>query len=141
MEAKLIYDKYDEMMGLLKSCREKKYQQWVEGVDQDCHFNLGQPLIQRDPISSLIQVNFSKAVGPKWGGLVGVGLDGGESPGSPRRRLTPPPTVSIYGGCSVYRCACVFACVFLCMCMYVLECTCAQMCVRVCIHTHVRECA
>ncbi|GAB1297122.1 Dynein axonemal heavy chain 17 [Apodemus speciosus] len=62
VEAKLIYDKYEEMMGLLKSCREKKYQQWVEGVDQDCHFNLGQPLIQRDPISSLIQVNFSKAL-------------------------------------------------------------------------------
>lgn len=64
MEAKLVYEKYDEMMELLKSCREKIYQQWVEGVDQDCHFNLGQPLIQRDPFSSLIQVNFSKAVGP-----------------------------------------------------------------------------
>nr|XP_048307819.1 dynein axonemal heavy chain 17 [Myodes glareolus] len=62
MEAKLVYEKYDEMMELLKSCREKIYQQWVEGVDQDCHFNLGQPLIQRDPFSSLIQVNFSKAL-------------------------------------------------------------------------------
>ncbi|XP_021069297.1 dynein heavy chain 17, axonemal isoform X2 [Mus pahari] len=62
VEAKLIYDKYDEMMGLLQSCRQKKYQQWVEGVDQDCHFNLGQPLIQRDPYTSLIQVNFSKAL-------------------------------------------------------------------------------
>lgn len=71
-----MYEKYDEMMELLKSCREKIYQQWVGGVDQDCHFNLGQPLIQRDPFSSLIQVNFSKAVGPwrvpgghgGWGG-------------------------------------------------------------------------
>ncbi|KAM7334656.1 hypothetical protein ACRRTK_007976 [Alexandromys fortis] len=62
MEAKLVYEKYDEMMELLKSCREKIYQQWVGGVDQDCHFNLGQPLIQRDPFSSLIQVNFSKAL-------------------------------------------------------------------------------
>ncbi|KAH0517950.1 Dynein heavy chain 17, axonemal [Microtus ochrogaster] len=62
MEAKLVYEKYDEMMELLKSCREKIYQQWVEGVDQDCHFNLGQPLIQCDPFSSLIQVNFSKAL-------------------------------------------------------------------------------
>uniref|UniRef100_A0A2K5ISM5 Dynein axonemal heavy chain 17 n=1 Tax=Colobus angolensis palliatus TaxID=336983 RepID=A0A2K5ISM5_COLAP len=44
-EAKLIYQKYDEMMELLRSHREKIYQQWVAGVDQDCHFNLGQPLI------------------------------------------------------------------------------------------------
>ncbi|XP_037666336.1 dynein heavy chain 17, axonemal [Choloepus didactylus] len=62
MEAKLIYQKYDEMMALLKSCREKTYLEWVARVDRDCHFNLGQPLIQRDPLTNLIQVNFSKAL-------------------------------------------------------------------------------
>ncbi|XP_046533401.1 dynein axonemal heavy chain 17 [Equus quagga] len=62
VEAKLIYQKYDEMMELLRSYREKIYEQWVAGVDKDCHFNLGQPLIQRDPITNLIQVNFSKAL-------------------------------------------------------------------------------
>ncbi|XP_004592923.2 dynein axonemal heavy chain 17 [Ochotona princeps] len=61
-EAQLIYQKYDEMMELLKGCRHKVYQQWVGTVDQDCHFNLQQPLIQRDPDTSLIQVNFSKAL-------------------------------------------------------------------------------
>uniref|UniRef100_A0A8W4FHF7 Dynein axonemal heavy chain 17 n=1 Tax=Sus scrofa TaxID=9823 RepID=A0A8W4FHF7_PIG len=61
-EAKLIYQKYDEMMELLRNYRERIYQQWVAGVDQDCHFNLGQPLIQRDPVTSLIHVNFSKLV-------------------------------------------------------------------------------
>uniref|UniRef100_A0A8W4FMS4 Dynein axonemal heavy chain 17 n=1 Tax=Sus scrofa TaxID=9823 RepID=A0A8W4FMS4_PIG len=61
-EAKLIYQKYDEMMELLRNYRERIYQQWVAGVDQDCHFNLGQPLIQRDPVTSLIHVNFSKAL-------------------------------------------------------------------------------
>ncbi|KAL4687709.1 hypothetical protein H8959_019837 [Pygathrix nigripes] len=61
-EAKLIYQKYDEMMELLRSHREKIYQQWVAGVDQDCHFNLGQPLILRDASSNLIHVNFSKAL-------------------------------------------------------------------------------
>uniref|UniRef100_A0A4X1UMY0 Dynein axonemal heavy chain 17 n=1 Tax=Sus scrofa TaxID=9823 RepID=A0A4X1UMY0_PIG len=54
-EAKLIYQKYDEMMELLRNYRERIYQQWVAGVDQDCHFNLGQPLIQRDP-SPLVAV-------------------------------------------------------------------------------------
>lgn len=53
MEAKPIYQKYDEMMELL-SYRERIYQQWVVGVDKDCHFNLGQPLIQRDPVTNLI---------------------------------------------------------------------------------------
>jgi dynein heavy chain len=66
-EAKLTYQKYDEMMELLKNYRKKIYQQWVERVDEDCHFNLGQPLIQRDTITGLIQVNFSKAVGPRAG--------------------------------------------------------------------------
>ncbi|XP_075415820.1 dynein axonemal heavy chain 17 [Tenrec ecaudatus] len=61
-EAQLVYQKYDEMMALLKACREKTYQEWVTRVDQDCYFNLGQPLIQRDPSTKLIQVNFSKAL-------------------------------------------------------------------------------
>lgn len=61
-EAKLIYRKYDEMMELLRNYREKIYQQWVAGVDQDCHFSLGQPLVLRAPVTDLIQVNFSKAV-------------------------------------------------------------------------------
>lgn len=71
VEAKLIYQKYDEMMELLRSYRERIYLQWVSGVDADCRFNLGQPLIQRDPATNLIRVNFSKAVGVPcaWGAL------------------------------------------------------------------------
>lgn len=63
VEAKLIYQKYDEMMELLRRYREKVYQQWVAGADQACHFNLGQPLIRRGPTMNLLRVNFSKAVG------------------------------------------------------------------------------
>ncbi|XP_010617035.1 dynein heavy chain 17, axonemal [Fukomys damarensis] len=59
-EAKMIYRKYEEMMELLRGYREKTYRQWAGGVDQDCHFNLGQPLILRSAASGLIQVNFSK---------------------------------------------------------------------------------
>ncbi|XP_006869595.1 PREDICTED: dynein heavy chain 17, axonemal [Chrysochloris asiatica] len=62
IEAKMIFQKYYEMMELLKNCREKTYQEWAARVDQDCHFNLGQPLIQRNPTTKLIQVNFSKAL-------------------------------------------------------------------------------
>ncbi|NXJ83957.1 DYH17 protein, partial [Trogon melanurus] len=59
-EAKLLSEKYDEMMGLLRGYREKVYEEWVQGAGRDCHFSLEQPLIRRDPDSSLISVNFSK---------------------------------------------------------------------------------
>ncbi|KAM4823531.1 dynein axonemal heavy chain 17 [Urocitellus parryii] len=62
METKMIYQKYDEMLELLRSYREKVYKQWVDKVDEDCHFNLGQPLIQRHATTGLLQVNFSKAL-------------------------------------------------------------------------------
>ncbi|XP_045691837.1 dynein axonemal heavy chain 17 [Phyllostomus hastatus] len=62
VEARLIYQKYDEMMELLRSYRERTYRHWVSGVDEDCRFNLGQPLIRRDPLSGLVRVNFSKAL-------------------------------------------------------------------------------
>lgn len=104
VEAKLVYEKYDEMIGLLRSYRESIYQQWVGGVDQDCHFNLGQPLIQRDPFSGLIQVNFSKAVGPwqAWGwGRHGREREGRPPGGSPCHRPTP---ATITEGEHLWRC-------------------------------------
>ena len=67
VEAKLVYQKYDEMMELLRSYRERIYQQWVAGVDKDCHFNLGQPLIQRDPVTNLRQT-LSQALVTPWFG-------------------------------------------------------------------------
>uniref|UniRef100_A0A8C8AZP1 Dynein axonemal heavy chain 17 n=1 Tax=Otus sunia TaxID=257818 RepID=A0A8C8AZP1_9STRI len=59
-EAVLVSEKYREMMGLLQGHREKVYEEWVCGAGQDCHFSLEQPLILRDPGSSLLSVNFSR---------------------------------------------------------------------------------
>ncbi|XP_059684255.1 dynein axonemal heavy chain 17 [Gavia stellata] len=59
-EARLVSGKYEEMMGLLQGYREKVYEEWVHGAGQDCRFSLEQPLILRDPGSSLLSVNFSK---------------------------------------------------------------------------------
>ncbi|NWU53608.1 DYH17 protein, partial [Dromas ardeola] len=59
-EAKLVSGKYEEMMGLLQGYRQKVYEEWARGVGQDCHFSLEQPLILRDPSSSILSVNFSK---------------------------------------------------------------------------------
>ncbi|MEE6512880.1 hypothetical protein FKM82_020191 [Ascaphus truei] len=59
-DARRIFKKYDEMMALLKYCRENIYSQWTGRVEEDCRFNLEQPLIRRDPKTRLISVNFSK---------------------------------------------------------------------------------
>lgn len=95
-EAKLIYQKYDEMMELLGSHREKIYQQWVAGVDQDCHFNLGQPLILRDASNNLIHVNFSKAVGARSGDLSKAPWELGAGP-------VKVPSARIPGGRCLYH--------------------------------------
>ncbi|XP_071672368.1 dynein axonemal heavy chain 17 isoform X2 [Patagioenas fasciata] len=59
-EAQLVSRKYEEMMGLLQGYREKAYEEWASGAGRDCRFTLEQPLICRDPDSSLLSVNFSK---------------------------------------------------------------------------------
>uniref|UniRef100_A0A8C3FY90 Dynein axonemal heavy chain 17 n=1 Tax=Chrysemys picta bellii TaxID=8478 RepID=A0A8C3FY90_CHRPI len=59
-EAKLVSEKYKEMIRLLQNYREKTYEEWISRVDADCQFNLEQPLIRRDPDATLISVNFSK---------------------------------------------------------------------------------
>lgn len=72
-EARLVSGKYEEMIGLLQGYREKVYKEWVCGAGQDCHFSLEQPLILRDPGSSLLSVNFSKEVGAGAGSQPGTG--------------------------------------------------------------------
>lgn len=62
-EAELVSRKFEEMIALLQGYREETYGQWMSGVDEGCRFNLEQPLILRDPSSSLISVNFSRKVG------------------------------------------------------------------------------
>ncbi|NXG62204.1 DYH17 protein, partial [Hemiprocne comata] len=59
-EAKLVSGKYKELLGLLRGYRQQVYEEWVRGAGQDCHFSLEQPLICRDPDSSLLSVNFSQ---------------------------------------------------------------------------------
>lgn len=69
-EAQQVSGKYEEMMGLLQGYCEKVYEEWASGAGRDCHFTLEQPLICRDPDSSLLSVNFSREVGA--GGAAGL---------------------------------------------------------------------
>uniref|UniRef100_A0A8C5IYP6 Dynein axonemal heavy chain 17 n=1 Tax=Junco hyemalis TaxID=40217 RepID=A0A8C5IYP6_JUNHY len=59
-EAELVSGKYEEMMGLLQSYSRRIYEEWASGPGKDCHFSLEQPLLQRDPESGFLSVNFSK---------------------------------------------------------------------------------
>ncbi|XP_019398323.1 PREDICTED: dynein heavy chain 17, axonemal [Crocodylus porosus] len=59
-EAKLVHEKYREMIRLLQNYRDQTYKEWIGQVDADCQFNLEQPLLQRDLDSMLLRVNFSK---------------------------------------------------------------------------------
>lgn len=74
-EAQLVSGKYEEMMELLQSYSKRIYKEWAKGPGQDCHFSLEQPLLQRDPESRLLKVNFSKKV------RAGTGKPSSPSPG------------------------------------------------------------
>uniref|UniRef100_A0A803WBL3 Dynein axonemal heavy chain 17 n=1 Tax=Ficedula albicollis TaxID=59894 RepID=A0A803WBL3_FICAL len=84
-EAGTVSEKYEEMTGMLQSYSKGIYEEWASGPGQDCHFSLEQPLLQRDPESGLLLVNFSREVGaatgsactPPWGSLGVPELGGG----------------------------------------------------------------
>ncbi|GCC24108.1 hypothetical protein chiPu_0002508 [Chiloscyllium punctatum] len=59
-EAKHILNKHTEMKSLLEKFSEQVYTDWIMKVDEDCQFNLKQPLITRNPTTNLISVSFSK---------------------------------------------------------------------------------
>ncbi|XP_015735401.1 dynein heavy chain 17, axonemal [Coturnix japonica] len=59
-EAKLVTVKYEEMMELLRGFCEQVYAAWTGKANEDSVFHLEQPLIHRDPESSLISVNFNR---------------------------------------------------------------------------------
>ncbi|XP_078257485.1 dynein axonemal heavy chain 17-like [Rhinoraja longicauda] len=58
-EAKLLLNKYAEMKSLLDNFSGKVYDLWIIKVDEDCQFNLNQPLILRSA-TGLISVSFSR---------------------------------------------------------------------------------
>uniref|UniRef100_A0A8B9HTP5 Dynein, axonemal, heavy chain 9 n=1 Tax=Astyanax mexicanus TaxID=7994 RepID=A0A8B9HTP5_ASTMX len=54
-----VTQKYDAMMLLLKQYTSKLYDRWTESVGEKSQYNLNQPLISRDPTTTLITVNFN----------------------------------------------------------------------------------
>ena len=59
-DAKIIYDKYDQMIALIGQYKVETYASWTSRVDEDCQINLSQPLIVRNSETNLISVNFDK---------------------------------------------------------------------------------
>ena len=61
-EAKLVFQKHEEMLRLLSQYCDNVFHQWTSRVDRDCQFNLEQPLLLRNPRTSTLSVNFNKQV-------------------------------------------------------------------------------
>ncbi|KAL2078484.1 hypothetical protein ACEWY4_026169 [Coilia grayii] len=59
-EARLVFQKYEEMMKLLHDYCTRVYTSWTSRVDVDCKFNLDQPLLLRDKETNVLSVNFNK---------------------------------------------------------------------------------
>ncbi|XP_029978186.1 dynein axonemal heavy chain 9 [Sphaeramia orbicularis] len=54
-----VIQKYEEMMQLLDRYSRNLYESWKETVGESSQYNLGLPLISRDPSTHLIAVNFN----------------------------------------------------------------------------------
>lgn len=61
-EARLVFQKYEEMMGLLHQYCVSVYTEWTSQVGTDCQFNLEQPLLLRNTKNNVLSVNFNKQV-------------------------------------------------------------------------------
>ncbi|KAG8128895.1 hypothetical protein E2320_015668, partial [Naja naja] len=57
-KGKIMVQKYEDLIQLLERYQEKLYEDWFQTVSVKAQYNLTQPLIQRDPESKLITVNF-----------------------------------------------------------------------------------
>ncbi|XP_052825334.1 dynein beta chain, ciliary isoform X1 [Octopus bimaculoides] len=57
-EAKVIYERYENMISRLTAFEKQCFEKWASNVDKICEFNLEQPLITRDYTNKLVAVNF-----------------------------------------------------------------------------------
>ncbi|XP_076454452.1 dynein beta chain, ciliary-like [Babylonia areolata] len=62
-DAKLLYEKYENMLRTLDLWKQEQFENWAKTVDQACEFNMDQPLISRVyDVYNLIKVNFDPAL-------------------------------------------------------------------------------
>ena len=47
------------MVEIIQLHKGEQYKEWTDKVDEDCKFNLSQPLLTRNEESNLISVNFN----------------------------------------------------------------------------------
>ena len=51
--------KYEQMVEIIQLYKGEQYKERTDKVDEDCQFNLSQPLLTRNEESNLISVNFN----------------------------------------------------------------------------------
>ncbi|KAM6240341.1 dynein axonemal heavy chain 9 isoform 2-T2 [Spheniscus humboldti] len=94
-EGRRVTEKYEEMIRLLDRYQEKLYVDWSQTVSEKSQYNLTQPLIQRDPETKLITVNFDPQ-------LVSVLREVSYLSGSQMGAI-PPTAAEIYSSKESYR--------------------------------------
>ncbi|XP_048221904.1 LOW QUALITY PROTEIN: dynein axonemal heavy chain 9 [Perognathus longimembris pacificus] len=58
-EGKRMIQKYEDMLSLLEKYETRLYEDWCQTVSEKSQYNLSQPLLQRDPETKQITVNFN----------------------------------------------------------------------------------
>ncbi|NXH09440.1 DYH9 protein, partial [Bucco capensis] len=94
-EGRRVMEKYEEMIQLLDSYQEQVYVTWCQTVAERSQYNLTQPLLQRDPATKLLTVNFDPQ-------LVSVLREVSYLSGSQLRAI-PPMAAEIYSCKDFYR--------------------------------------
>lgn len=61
-DTEVVHHKYMDMSTRLDEYEKQVYFIWCRDIDQVCQINLDRPLINRDPNTDLLSVNFSQEV-------------------------------------------------------------------------------
>ena len=61
-KAQDVFEHHRKLTELLEAFERRAYDDWLANVDEQCSFNLNQPLLSRDDETKLLKLNFDDQV-------------------------------------------------------------------------------